>query len=104
MLGNVWEWCQDDRRDYDKVAMTNPVGSLRAGADRVLHGGSWYDLARFVRAAYRIRNDPGDRSANIGFRCARPRFNRGSVVSTASKAGRSGAGHSSGRWHSCRPE
>lgn len=73
MLGNVWEWCQDSRRDYDQDAQTNPTSLLDAGAFRVLRGGSWGSNARYVRAAYRGANHPGIRNASNGFRCARVR-------------------------------
>ncbi|MDG4596603.1 MAG: formylglycine-generating enzyme family protein [Candidatus Contendobacter sp.] len=73
MLGNVWEWCQDGMRDYDENAQTNPVGSLDTGAYRALRGGSWPNLARDVRAAYRCRAPLGNRNDFIGFRCARVR-------------------------------
>ena len=69
MLGNVWEWCQDDLRDYDDSAQQDPVGALD-GAERVLRGGSWIDDARSVRAASRFAFVPSDRNAYIGFRCA----------------------------------
>ena len=71
MLGNVWEWCQDGMRDYTEDAMTNPVGSMGAGASRVIRGGSWSDGARIVRAASRYGSDPGIRRDDLGFRCAR---------------------------------
>ena len=58
MLGNVWEWCQDGMRDYDQNAQTNPMGSLEAGAARVLRGGSWNRNARGVRAAFRGQDPP----------------------------------------------
>lgn len=51
MLGNVWEWTGD------------PVGSLR-----VFRGGSWNDVARFIRAAYRLGYEPGARVDDLGFR------------------------------------
>ncbi|MDS4040134.1 MAG: formylglycine-generating enzyme family protein [Candidatus Competibacter sp.] len=80
MLGNVWEWCQDGMRDYGQNAQTNPTGSLEAGANRVLRGGSWHSYARGVRAAYRCHDHPGSRGGNFGFRCARVR-----VASPASR-------------------
>lgn len=70
MLGNVWEWCADDRRNYRAEAVTDPVGSL-VGAQRALRGGSWLSYARFVRAAYR-----GLPASNVGFRCAQAEFRK----------------------------
>ncbi|MCP4702436.1 MAG: formylglycine-generating enzyme family protein [Gammaproteobacteria bacterium] len=71
MLGNVWEWCEDGRRSYNKDAQLNPLGSVEVGASRACRGGSWFDDARYVRAAFRYENDPGYRHGNLGFRCAR---------------------------------
>jgi formylglycine-generating enzyme required for sulfatase activity len=65
MLGNVWEWCQDQYRD----AVRARGGSAAAFADRVIRGGSWLSYARRVRAASRSGNDPGYRDGNVGFRC-----------------------------------
>jgi len=47
MLGNVWQW-------------TSGV---------TLRGGSWNYDPRFVRVSYRVRNAPGYRYINNGFRC-----------------------------------
>ena len=68
MLGNVWEWCHDGLRTYDRGEVVDPVGPLEAGADRVIRGGSWLDAAQYVRAA----NRDGDRPGDLGFRCASP--------------------------------
>ncbi len=38
---------------------------------RVLRGGSFINLARYVRSADRVRNFPLTRSINFGFRVAR---------------------------------
>jgi formylglycine-generating enzyme required for sulfatase activity len=65
MLGNVWEWCQDE---YPGDLTTSPA-SESASAYLVIRGGSWRDDARDVRAASRIRIDPGDRDDRLGFRC-----------------------------------
>lgn len=71
MHGNVWEWCHDWFGDYPSVPVTDPVGPLR-GEDRVLRGGSWFDVARLLRSAARYANLPGYRSRyhSDGFRFA----------------------------------
>jgi formylglycine-generating enzyme required for sulfatase activity len=74
MLGNVWEWCHDGRRDYKEGlkedARNDPIGPTDAGADRVVRGGSWDSPIRYVRAAYRYRYRRGFRDGYLGFRCA----------------------------------
>ncbi|NJM11897.1 MAG: formylglycine-generating enzyme family protein [Synechococcaceae cyanobacterium SM1_2_3] len=67
MLGNVWEWCRDGRRDYDSAAQTDPEGSLEIGADRVLRGGSWYFNARLVRARTATHATPATASSTSVF-------------------------------------
>jgi hypothetical protein len=71
MLGNVWEWCADDWRNYQSQAVVDPVGP--DGAFRALRGGAWFSLARYVRSAGRSAFGPDFRSGHIGFRCARVR-------------------------------
>ncbi len=71
MLGNVWEWCRDGGRDYGKEPVVDPLGPVDVGANPVLRGGSWYFIARYVRAAYRYRLQPDYHRDHIGFRCAR---------------------------------
>ena len=75
MHGNVDEWCADFWWSSHEGA--KPDGSPRQSSDpdgvryRVLRGGSWDDPARYVRSAYRSVDDPGGRSDDLGFRCAR---------------------------------
>jgi formylglycine-generating enzyme required for sulfatase activity len=70
MLGNVWEWCLDGMRHYDAAPVSDPVGPTGNSADRVLRGGSWLDLARSCRAAYRGHGRPGNHWPGAGFRLA----------------------------------
>jgi formylglycine-generating enzyme required for sulfatase activity len=63
MLGNVYEWCADEFREYGSA-------EIDASDARVLRGGSWLDVAGEVRAASRGWIVPGRRHDDFGFRCA----------------------------------
>jgi len=56
LSGNVWEWCatkwEDDYRDYKGDS------SLEGGDRRVLRGGAFLNVVRYVRCAARHGNDP----------------------------------------------
>lgn len=69
MLGNVWEWCADEKREYTDARVIDPVGD-KGGSLRVYRGGSWYVSARLVRAAYRFAFWRDARNDVIGFRLA----------------------------------
>ncbi len=94
MLGNVLEWCADGQRNYSASAATDPVGSTRASAERVVRGGSWYSNARNVRAAYRASSHPGYQFNSLGFRC---RVQSGEPSQQARAAERRTEGAVSGR-------
>lgn len=68
MHGNVWEWCQDGKREYSNETQRNPIGPIKEGAYRVVRGGSWYYQAQICRAAYRIHWRTGGGWVDIGLR------------------------------------
>ncbi|MEQ9500225.1 MAG: SUMF1/EgtB/PvdO family nonheme iron enzyme [Deltaproteobacteria bacterium] len=78
MLGNVWEWCADGADGssldpYSEGVVYDPVAPAGERPYRVMRGGSWYDDARYVRAAYRYALHRDDRDEHVGFRLARGR-------------------------------
>ncbi|MEM9092552.1 MAG: formylglycine-generating enzyme family protein [Cyanobacteria bacterium P01_F01_bin.53] len=77
MHGNVWEWCADYWHDSYEGAPTDGSAWLKDNlqAVRLLRGGSWSDLPRFCRSAFRYPYFPVDRLSFIGFRlsCSAPR-------------------------------
>ncbi len=70
--GNVWEWCADawDESAYKgREGQLDPVATSDEVAGRVLRGGSWFDQAWNLAAAFRLRLGAGNRGRRIGFRC-----------------------------------
>ena len=68
--GNVWEWtCSGYDKDYGG-AEQGCASKDRAGL-RVFRGGAWDDVPGDLRAANRLRFEPGDRADSLGFRLAR---------------------------------
>lgn len=68
--GNVWEWCHDWSRRYEKEAIRDPTGPVR-GATRVKRGGSFDDAAHAARSGLRASRTPDHRNQYIGFRVVR---------------------------------
>jgi formylglycine-generating enzyme required for sulfatase activity len=69
MLGNVWEWtCSVDDEKYGEAEQR--CAPAEDSGRRVVRGGSWNYLPRYVRSAHRDWNEPGYRSFGLGFRLA----------------------------------
>jgi len=75
MQGNVMEWCQDTPFYFDTksegMADMEEMGKLSNTSTRVLRGGSFVDLAAYVRSAYRVSAQPDARTNGNGFRVSR---------------------------------
>ncbi|TKS59203.1 MAG: hypothetical protein EWM72_02405 [Nitrospira sp.] len=72
MAGNVAEWAQDwfGFDYYAYMPERNPLGPTR-GRYKTLRGGSWKSNQIMLRTATRGGSVPDQRSATIGFRCAK---------------------------------
>ena len=71
LLGNVEEWGWDwYKSSYPRFHVVNPKGP-EAGSYRVMRGGSWDSVARFVRSAHRYYLGPYERYHDVGFRLVR---------------------------------
>ena len=72
MAGNVWEWTQGwYAADYYGISPErNPQGPEQ-GSFKVLRGGSWSDLPKYLLAYGRFKLPPETRNSYTGFRCAR---------------------------------
>ncbi|MDY4862163.1 MAG: formylglycine-generating enzyme family protein [Candidatus Onthomorpha sp.] len=71
MSGNVYEWCNDwyGKDYYQNSPQTNPTGPSE-GEYRVLRGGSWFYLDRYVRVSFRRNFTPDRRDYYDGLRLA----------------------------------
>lgn len=76
MIGNVWEWVEDDWHDKYEEEKAPKDGSTWRDEPRsqfgVIRGASWYDVKQLANCTYRFMIDLNDPpSNNIGFRCVR---------------------------------
>ncbi|MBQ0057025.1 MAG: PEGA domain-containing protein [Bacteroidales bacterium] len=69
MSGNVWEWCNDWKGDYQSGSQTNPKGPA-SGSLHVIRGGGWLYFAKRCRVASRGRETPYNRLSYLGLRLA----------------------------------
>ena len=72
MAGNVWEWCATHRgKKYPFTVGDEWSDNYLSGeSPRVLRGGAFFDLQRYVRGASRLRDTPNYRDHYVGFRLA----------------------------------
>ena len=72
MAGNVGEWVADwyGATYYETSPLRNPTGP-DVGSFRVLRGGSWSDLPKYLLTYGRFKLFPETRNSYTGFRCAR---------------------------------
>ena len=81
MHGNVREWCLDEWHDSydgapldDQARVDDMEAEKRKGTVKImLRGGSWSNIPKSCRSAYRNYNPPLNRTNYIGFRvCCLP--------------------------------
>jgi formylglycine-generating enzyme required for sulfatase activity len=73
VLGNAWEWIEDDWHDAYEGAPTDGSAWVEVprSARRLDRGGSWYSWAKNCRVAMRLNRPLDERDRTIGFRVAR---------------------------------
>ncbi|BAY89299.1 serine/threonine protein kinase [Tolypothrix sp. PCC 7601] len=72
MHGNTWEWCIDTYHNNYYEAPKDGSAWLSSNDNdyryRLLRGGSWHELVRFCRSAFRSTNVRVDSFTDVGFR------------------------------------
>jgi len=70
MTGNVWEWTRSvyAKYPYDLKNKKRETLTTKSDIARVLRGGSFGNVQRYARCAYRFRLSPNGRSRYYGFR------------------------------------
>jgi formylglycine-generating enzyme required for sulfatase activity len=71
MLGNVWVWTEDCYSNYREAPTDGSARTFQSCNKRVLRGGSWLSLPKFLRSAFRFIYDSEDGGDVFGFRVAR---------------------------------
>jgi len=72
MAGNVGEWVSDwySAHYYEQSPEKNPSGP-ESGSFKVLRGGSWSDLPKYLLTYGRFKLPPHSQNSYTGFRCAK---------------------------------
>lgn len=72
MAGNAYEWVQDwyATNYYETSLERNPPGPSQ-GQFKVLRGGSWSDLPKYLLTYGRFKLPPETKNSYTGFRCAK---------------------------------
>jgi formylglycine-generating enzyme required for sulfatase activity len=71
MLGNAWEWCDDEFAPYPPAPSPAQPGAVSAERQRVLRGGGYFCAAPELRSAHRSECHPQISFGQAGFRVAR---------------------------------
>jgi formylglycine-generating enzyme required for sulfatase activity len=70
LVGNVWEWTEDEFCPYSRSPAVDPV--QRCGSDTIpIRGGSWYFSAGAARCGRRYTHAREDSGFSLGFRVLR---------------------------------
>ena len=67
MQGNVWEWCGDIPSNHSN-ANRGEKTSVNVESQRIIRGGSWYDVPALCQPASRTKLAPAEQYDNVGFR------------------------------------